>query len=172
MAGFLFAAALRYTGVISHMNRTRKSGFTLLEVLVVVAIVGIMAAVAIYSLNITRAGNRDSKRVSDISVIRASLTQFWLQKASYPQSDSVDLSRPGANADKLTIAGFVPQDQQDAVVFLQQVPVGPSAGEYYRYHGSPQGYSLTFTTERQTAYGAVGTWYAHSDGVDKEDVEK
>lgn len=154
------------------MKLSRKPGFTLLEALVVILIVGILAAVAIFSLNVTRAGNRDSKRISDISVIRAGLTQYWLQKAGYPQSDSVDLARPGANADSLTISGFVSKDQLTQPVFLQAVPSGPKAGEYYHYHGSTQGYSLKFTTERVTAYGPAGTWYAHSDGVDKQDVEK
>jgi prepilin-type N-terminal cleavage/methylation domain-containing protein len=154
------------------MKFSKRSGFTLLEALVVILIVGILAAVAIYSLNLTRASNRDAKRVSDVSVIRAALTQYWLQKASYPQNTAVDLGRPGAGADALTIGGFVSSDQISAPVFLQAVPTGPNAGEYYRYHGSAGGYSLKFTTERPTAYGAAGTWYAHSSGVDKQDVEK
>lgn len=155
------------------MKRSRLSqGFTLLEALVVVLIVGILAAVAIYGLGITRAMNRDTQRVSDVSVIRAALTQYWLQTASYPVSDPVDLGRPGANADKLGDPGFIAADQQPAKTYLQSVPVGPSSGEYYRYHGSAKGYSLRFVTERATAYGAAGTWYAHSTGVDTLDVEQ
>ena len=147
-------------------------GFTLIEALATILIVGILASVAVYSLSITRASNRDAKRVSDISVLRASLTQYWLQKASYPETTAVDLGKPGVGADKLADGGFVAKDAQSATTFLQSVPVGPSAGEYYRYHGSSQGYSLRFTTERVTAYGAAGTWFAHTDGVDKLDTEK
>lgn len=154
------------------MRRLSRPGFTILEALVVVLVVGILAAVAIYSLNVTRAGNRDSKRISDVSVIRAALTQHWLQKASYPTSDPVDLGRPGANADKLTASGFVARDSETFPVFLERVPTGPKSGEYYRYHGSSRGYSLRFVTERTTAYGEAGVWYAHTDGVDREDVEK
>lgn len=166
----LYASAL-YS--IQRMKRFRiLSGFTLFEALVVIVIVGILAAVAVYSLNVTRASNRDSKRVSDISVLRAGLTQYWLQKASYPQAAAVDLGKPGAGADKLTDNGFVASDQVANTTFLQAVPAGPSGGEYYRYHGSSSGYSLRFTTERTTAYGVAGTWYAHSDGVDKQDVER
>lgn len=149
-----------------------KSGFTVLEVLVVVVFVGILAAVAIYSLNVTRASNRDAKRVSDVSVIRAALTQYWLQKASYPASAPVDLGRPGAGAEKLTGSGFAGSDSTEVSVFLERVPQGPKSGEYYRYHGSSTGYSLKFTTERPSAYGPAGTWYAHAGGVDMEDVEK
>lgn len=149
-----------------------KRGFTLLEALVVIAIVGILAAIAIYSLNVTRASNRDAKRVSDVSVIRAALSQYWLQKAAYPASEAIDLGKPGARADALANNGFVDREQQAPPIFLEHVPLGPKVGEYYRYHGSSQGYSLRFVTERQTAYGPPGTWYAHSDGVDKQDIEK
>jgi len=154
------------------MRISKAKGFTILELLVVLVVVGILAAVAIYSLNITRAMSRDSKRVSDISVVRAALSQFWLQKATYPASDPVDLGKPGANADLLAGNGFTVSEQATEPIFLQQSPVGPKAGEYYRYHGSASGYSLRFQTERQTAYGAAGVWYAHSGGVDKEDAEK
>jgi prepilin-type N-terminal cleavage/methylation domain-containing protein len=154
------------------MRSNLKQGFTILELLVVIAAVGILAAVAIYSLNVTRAMSRDAKRVSDISVIRAALTQHWLQKATYPIADPVDLGRAGTGAEVLASNGFAAKGQAIEPIFLQQIPVGPKANEYYRYHGSAQGYSLKFTTERATAYGAPGTYYAHSGGVDKEDAEK
>lgn len=153
------------------MKRLR-SGFTILEVLIVIVFVGILAAVAIYSLNVTRASNRDSKRISDVSVIHAAITQFWLQQATYPASTPVDLGAPGASADKLTASGFVAADSNSSPVYLSQIPQAPKSGEYYRYHGSASGYSLRFVTERPTAYGAAGAWYMHSGGVDQEDSEK
>ncbi len=137
-----------------------------------ITIIGILAAVSVYSLSISRASNRDSKRVSDISVMRAALSQYWLQKASYPIGGPVDLGKPGANADRLANVGFIARDAQADVIFLDRIPTPPSAGEYYRYHGSNQGYSLRFKTERLTAYGPAGTWFAHSGGVDQEDLEK
>lgn len=156
----------------SNMRLNLKRGFTILELLVVIAAVGILAAVAIYSLNVTRAMSRDAKRVSDISVIRAALTQHWLQKASYPAADPVDLGRAGTGAEVLAGNGWATSDQAIEPIFLQRIPTGPKANEYYRYHGSAQGYSLKFTTEKETAYGAAGTYYAHSGGVDREDAEK
>jgi prepilin-type N-terminal cleavage/methylation domain-containing protein len=113
------------------MRLSLKKGFTVLEVLVVIAIIGILAAVAVYSLSVTRASNRDAKRISDISVLRAALSQHWLQKATYPQSEKVDLGRPGAEADKLTGNGFVGATIEATPVFMLQVPVGPKAGEKY-----------------------------------------
>lgn len=151
---------------------TRKSGFTILELLVAITIVGILAAVSVYSLSITRATSRDAKRVSDVSVMRAALSQFWLQKATYPIGGPVDLGRAGAGADRLSNIGFIGRDVQADVIFLDHIPTPSIAGEFYRYKGSNQGYSLRFKTERATAYGPAGVWYAHSGGVDGEDIEK
>ncbi len=161
-----------YTSLKVMRPPSHKSAFTVLELLIVIVFVGFLAAIAIYALNITRASNRDAKRVSDVSVIRAALSQHWLRSATYPASGPIELGKPGNRADALTLSGFVEREAVNAPVFLQRVPTGPKVGEYYRYHGSAQGYSLRFKTERQTVYGSAGTWYAHADGVDKLDTEK
>ncbi len=172
VAPLRFFIALRYTLNIFMLKLHRRFGFSLIEALIVIVVVGILATVAIYSLNITRAGSRDAKRVSDISVMRAAMSQYWLQKATYPISTPVDLGKVGAGADALAGSGFVGADQQPVPpIFIDQVPVGPKLNEYYRYHGSADGYSLRFTTERPTAYGPAGTWYAHANGVDTVDTE-
>lgn len=151
---------------------TTRRGFTILEILVVIVVVGILATVAVYALNVTRAANRDDKRISDVSVLRAGLSQYWLEQATYPASTGVNLGEQGANADKLTSSGFVSANDPSTPVYLLQVPVGPKANEFYYYHGSASGYSIKFTTERPTVYGAAGTYYAHSSGVDKDNSEK
>jgi prepilin-type N-terminal cleavage/methylation domain-containing protein len=151
---------------------SRRPGFTILEILLVALAFGIAASVAAFLLNRNRASQRDAQRISDVAVLRSGLTQFWLQNANFPQTDPVDLGRPGASADKLTGNGFVAASTNATPVYLLQVPVGPNANEFYRYHGSSQGYSIRFTTERPTVYGVAGTWYAHSDGVDQDDSQK
>jgi prepilin-type N-terminal cleavage/methylation domain-containing protein len=153
------------------MRLRLKSGFSILELLLVLGIVGILGAVAIYALGVSRATSRDAKRVSDISVLRSGLTQYWLQKASYPVSDAVELGKVGGNAVGLTSNGFTGQEG-GGVVILQRLPPGPKAGEYYIYKGTANGYSIRFTTERGTAFGDAGTYYAHANGVDKENIEK
>lgn len=153
------------------MSLRLKRGFSILELLIVIAIVGILASVAVYALGVSRAMSRDAKRVSDISVFRSSLSQYWLQKASYPVSEAFEIGKPGTGISGLTSNGFVGADGGGSVI-LSPLPLGPKTGEYYRYQGSLDGYSLRFTTERETAYGAPGTYYAHADGVDHQDIEK
>lgn len=147
-----------------------KKGFSILELLIVLVIVGILGAIAVYTIGVSRATSRDAKRVSDISVLRSGLSQYWLQKAVYPTSEPIALGKIGG-AVGLTSNGFVDADGGGTPI-LTQLPLGPKTNEYYIYHGSSKGYSLKFTTEKDTAYGKSGVYYAHAGGVDQEDVEK
>ncbi len=150
----------------------RLSGVTIPELLIGLLIIGIVIAIFTYALGVQRAMSRDAKRISDIGVMRAALSQFWLQKAAYPVSDGVFLGKPGGGGEKLTGNGFTPAGDNTPPIFLEAVPAGPKSGEYYAYHSTQSGYSLRFTTERATAYGPAGTYYAHANGVDQLDELK
>ncbi len=65
----------------------QKRGFTLLEVLLVVALVGILAAIVIIAINPQRqlGLTRDVRRESDIMSIYNSLEQYRVRERSYPE---------------------------------------------------------------------------------------
>ncbi len=52
-------------------QRSYKSGFTLVEILVVIAIIGLLAGVVLVGLGPARQRARDTRRLSDINQIRA-----------------------------------------------------------------------------------------------------
>ena len=160
-----------FVGAVYCRRMSQRRGFTILELLIVLAVFGLLATIAVYAIGVSRATTRDAKRVSDISVLRSALSQYWLQKAGYPANEGVELGKPGQNADGLTTDGFV-GPQGTGSVILPRAPIGPSANEFYRYKGNAGGYSLRFTTERATAFGKPGTYFAHASGIDGEDTEK
>ncbi|MBU2509419.1 MAG: type II secretion system protein [Patescibacteria group bacterium] len=149
----------------------KKNGFTILELLIVLAIVGMLAAAAIFMLNVSRSKTRDAKRISDISVLRSGLSQYWLQMASYPVSNGSNLGQSAQNTNFLTTEGFVGAEGGGNVI-LQAVPIGPKSNEFYFYKADVGGYSIRFVLERKSAYGLPGTYYAHAVGVDQEDSLK
>ncbi|MDF1496584.1 MAG: type II secretion system protein [Patescibacteria group bacterium] len=154
------------------LNRQRLlKGITIPELLIGVLIIGVVIAIFVYALGVQRTMARDSKRVSDISVLRASLGQYWLQKATYPTSDGIYIGEPGG-AERLGGNGFTTAEDPTPPILLDRVPVGPKSNEYYAYRGGQAGYSLMFATERETAYGPAGTYFAHSVGVDTLDEIK
>lgn len=144
---------------------TWRSGFTALEGLIVVAFFGLVMTLGALSLNTARARARDAVRLSDVSNIRAGLSLIWQQKSTYPTNPGGDIGLPGLT-DVLTLDGFVGGSQVKPPVLVQSVPGGPNSGEYYWYKGGPNGYSVRFSTERDTALGAANVYYLHSTGFD------
>ena len=70
-----------------------KKGFTLVEVVVVIAIMGILTVIIIPSLNNARSRNRDTERVADIGTIQLGLLNYYTKYGYYPTSlDSASTS--------------------------------------------------------------------------------
>lgn len=61
-----------------------KKGFTIIELLVVVAIIAILASVAVSSLTEHRAKTRDAKRMQDLLQIRTAIELYHLEHGHYP----------------------------------------------------------------------------------------
>jgi len=82
-----------------------KKGFTLLEIVVVIAIMGILTVIIIPSLNSARSRNRDMERVADIGTIQLGLLNYYAKYGFYPSSllddklDIVDAALVDPNGD-------------------------------------------------------------------------
>jgi len=63
-----------------------KKGFTLVELLVVIAVIGVLAAVVLVAINPAKklAQARDTQRKSGIQQISTGLSTYFTQKTSYP----------------------------------------------------------------------------------------
>ena len=59
-------------------------GFTLVELLVVVAIIGILATVVVISYSGAQKKARDAKVTSDISAVQQALELYYQDKSGYP----------------------------------------------------------------------------------------
>jgi prepilin-type N-terminal cleavage/methylation domain-containing protein len=147
-----------------------RRAFTILEALIVIAVFGLLATLAVLSLNSARASLRDAQRLSDISTMRAGLSQYWLEKATYPEAEEILVGAPGAN--RFTSAGFVDQADSLTPVYIEFLSNGPRSNEFYRYRGGSSGYSIRFQTETRTDLGEPNVYYAHASGIDQEDALK
>ena len=67
----------------SHLGK-HQSGFTLIELMIVVAIIGILAAIAIPQLSKYRMKARNKAAHSDVRNIATNLQGFYAEYQSYP----------------------------------------------------------------------------------------
>lgn len=66
----------------------RLRSFTLIEVLTVIAIIGILASLGGYTYAAALTRSRDNQRIADLQFIRNGLEQFYLDNREYPVFDS------------------------------------------------------------------------------------
>jgi prepilin-type N-terminal cleavage/methylation domain-containing protein len=63
----------------------RDWGFTLIEIMIVITIIGLLAAIILIGLDRVRTLGRDTKRIADLRVISTGLEVFFARNQSYPQ---------------------------------------------------------------------------------------
>ncbi len=67
-----------------HAALSSRRGFTIVELLVVVAIIAILSAVAIASLVSSRAKGRDARRMADLNEVKNALDLYYDSYLTYP----------------------------------------------------------------------------------------
>lgn len=69
-------------------EKTRRYGFTIVEVMAVIVIIGILTGIVVVSYSGYQARTRDNERKSDMSQIAGALSAYLLQKDTYIEAGS------------------------------------------------------------------------------------
>ncbi len=113
---------------------TRKKGFTLIEMLIVITIIALLASMILVGMGGARAKARDSRRIADLHNVQNALELYYAKNGSYP----VGTYNSSTNWDtfRTTLTG--------AGIGVNQVPKDPldNTTYYYRYGGTATDYVL------------------------------
>ncbi|MCX6729913.1 MAG: type II secretion system protein [Candidatus Portnoybacteria bacterium] len=108
-----------------------KKGFTLIEILVVVSIIGILATIVIVSVGSARAKARDSKRISDLNQVQNAI---WLY---YDNNGAMPINRNPGFGYCDTQANFLQElVDNDYVAVTPKDPSSPSRSYCYYDYGA------------------------------------
>lgn len=102
-----------------------RTGFTLIELLIVIAIIGILAALILTNLNGARERARDVRRKSDLDGIAKSLRLYYSDNSSFP--DDVGGNIGGCAGSCAWGAAFT--NTAGTTVYMNYLPVDPGSSE-------------------------------------------
>jgi prepilin-type N-terminal cleavage/methylation domain-containing protein len=117
------------------MQKKAQQGFTLIEILIVVAIIAILASVVLVGLGPTQAQGRDARRVSDLREVQTALELYYNKNGSYPGD---------------TTWAALTTDLTAASIGVSQIPNDPSSGATYYYSPTSGGQDYILGAKLET----------------------
>lgn len=139
------------------------NGFSLIEILVVISIIGFIAAAAFYNYNIARARARDTVRVSDISSLTKAFELYFNENNSYPDPGNGQCINGSSQAAQDMINAQILKSRVQDPLWSDVAPANTNgvidAGETnfcYYYYGEDDTYLLNYYLETSSEAGDAG----------------
>ncbi len=149
-----------------QMRKLRHRGFTIVELLIVIVVIAILAAITIVAFNGVQQRARDAKRQSDVKTIAKALELYYTEKGAYPNATNYTPGSTTINSGWSTTADGSWSNLEAALQpYVSALPRSPgnstspaiSGGDSYDYVGfsnstycgttAGQGYYLTYRLE-------------------------
>lgn len=139
------------------MTNHRHKGFTLIEIVVAVAVIGLILGTATFGLEGARSQSRDEKRKADLAVIQSGLEGQFTDCGAYYSTDSLNELFPDsghANAGSpLTGMGHFPPPCYESNTYIEKLPIDPqSPTRRYYYRTSTRWWDEGISQYRRTSY--------------------
>ncbi len=116
-------------------RRNTEEGFTLIEIMVVILILGLLATIVVQSLRGATDKAKRTKAMADLHELQTALDRYYLDSGFYPTTDQglqALVSPPSG--------GRVPANYEDGG-YIQRVPADPWGSQYF-YQSDGSTYTL------------------------------
>ena len=145
--------------------RKTVSGFTIVELLIVIVVIAILAAISIVAFNGVQARGRDSVRYADAKAIIKALELYKVDNGQYPPTSATSVAGQGSTgcvANGYSYSWGVDTNWMKPLVdggYLKKVPLPPinDCASHYRYlHPSATSYNCPSRTSGYYILEVVG----------------
>lgn len=130
----------------------KKDGLTLVELLIVIAIIGLLASIFTINISKWRARTRDSQRVADIKTVQQGLAFYFFRSeyhGSYPIEEIYIIGNDNLSVELLSTGA------------ISTIPIDPINEGNYRYHYC----SLQACTGESDGTSYILTYYLETGAI-------
>lgn len=134
--------------MLKTLRSKAQAGFTIIELLIVIAIIGILAGLVLNNFQGAQAKSRDTARRTDINAIHGKLEEFYNEHGGYPNEVLSTTIFPGIDAQALIDSDGGSNDIEETFTTstTKPTPSVDNSNEYeYAGYGCGSGTAITST---------------------------
>ncbi|MBX7157496.1 MAG: type II secretion system protein GspG [Verrucomicrobiae bacterium] len=147
---------------------SKKSGFTLVEIITVISIIAVLAALTIGGIRYVSGAAKANRAKAEIAAIESAVSDYTLDFGEPPQGeDSITSSPTGTGARKL-YAALIEGDK--IYLQLKENQKGGTRGNYFIQdpYGNPYGYNSSKDPSTNPNAPEVSLWSTGGDAGNSE----